>query len=97
MLLAFLDCRQAADCRKVAWPFPAYPLFLTTELTQIAGTIIAVYGIFMQPISWALAGLVWGHSLLLFLINDFVKVKTFKMMNHNDSNLGTPMISWRTP
>jgi len=74
-------------------PLPAYPLFLTTELTQIAGTIIAVYGIFMQPIGWALAGVVWGYSLLFFLINDFVKVKTFKMLNHNNSNLGTLMIS----
>jgi H+-transporting ATPase len=78
-------------------PLPAYPLFLTTELTQIAGTIIAVYGIFMQPIGWALAGLVWGYSLLFFLINDFVKVKTFKMLNHNNSNLGTSMTSYRVP
>jgi H+-transporting ATPase len=64
-------------------PLPAYSLFLTAEITQVIATILAVYGIFMQPIGWLLAGLVWGYSFSFFLFNDFVKVKMYKNLNHN--------------
>ncbi|HVP16686.1 MAG TPA: plasma-membrane proton-efflux P-type ATPase [candidate division Zixibacteria bacterium] len=67
-------------------PLPSYRLLLATELTQIGATILAVYGILMQPLGWALAGLVWGYSLMFFLINDFVKVKTVKNLNHRNSS-----------
>jgi H+-transporting ATPase len=68
-------------------PLPSYRLFLATELTQIGGTILAVYGILMQPLGWAYAGLVWGYAIMFFLINDFVKVKTVKILNHGNSSL----------
>jgi len=68
-------------------PLPSYRLFLATELTQIGGTILAVYGILMQPLGWAYAGLVWGYAIMFFLINDFVKVKTVKILNHGDPSL----------
>jgi H+-transporting ATPase len=66
-------------------PLPSYQLFLATELTQIGGTLLAVYGIFMQPIGWIYAGLIWGYSIMFFLINDSVKVKAVKALNHNNS------------
>jgi H+-transporting ATPase len=74
-------------------PLPAYQLFLTTELIQIAGTILAVYRILMQPIGWAFAGLVWSYSFVFFLFNDYVKVETFRMLNHTDSNSDTRQAS----
>ncbi len=67
-----------------ARPFPALSLLLTAEVTQLAGTIIAVYGIVMAPIGWALAGLIWGYALLEFVVTDFVKIYIFKLINHGD-------------
>lgn len=64
-------------------PLLAYSLFLTAEITQVVATILAVYGIFMQPIGWSLAGLVWGYSFSFFLFNDFVKVKMYKTLNYS--------------
>lgn len=66
-------------------PLPSRSLFLITESTQVAGTILAVYGVFMQPIGWMLAGFVWGYAFFFFLINDFVKVRTYKLLEHGKS------------
>jgi H+-transporting ATPase len=65
-------------------PFPALSLFLTAEVTQLVGTVIAVYGVVMAPIGWALAGLIWGYALLEFVITDFIKIYIFKLINHRD-------------
>jgi len=59
-------------------PFPSVALFGTAEITQVAATVIAVYGIFMAPIGWSLALIVWGYALVSFLINDQIKVWLFK-------------------
>jgi H+-transporting ATPase len=64
-------------------PLPSYRLFLATELTQVGGTLLAVYGVLMQPLGWALAGFVWGYAIMFFLINDSVKVNVVKMLNRN--------------
>ncbi len=65
-------------------PFPALSLLLTAEITQFAGTVIAVYGIFMAPIGWALAGLIWGYALLEFVVTNFIKIYIFKLINHEE-------------
>ena len=64
-------------------PLPAGTLFWVTETTQLVGTVFAVYGIFMGPIGWLLAGFVWGYALMFFVINNFVKVNFFKLVEHN--------------
>jgi H+-transporting ATPase len=66
-------------------PFPSYKLFFTTEVTQLAATFLAAYGILVQPIGWELAGLVWGYALIFFVINDFVKVKASEIFNRNNN------------
>jgi H+-transporting ATPase len=65
-------------------PYPALSLLLTAELTQFAGTIIAVYGVVMAPIGWMLAGLIWGYALLEFVVTDFIKIYIFKLINHRE-------------
>jgi len=65
--------------RKEGWfwrrPWPNWRLFWTAELTQLAGTLAAVYGWFMDPIGWRYALLVWGYSLVSeFAINGPAKV-----------------------
>ncbi|MCW4005783.1 MAG: plasma-membrane proton-efflux P-type ATPase [Candidatus Bathyarchaeota archaeon] len=68
-------------------PFPAGILFGITETTQIFGTLIAVYGVFMAPIGWELAGFVWGYALLAFLITDTLKIHYFRLMKHSETKL----------
>jgi H+-transporting ATPase len=61
-------------------PLPAGILFLATEVTQIVGTLFAVYGVFMNPIGWGFAAFVWGYALLAFLITDQIKIHFFRLM-----------------
>jgi H+-transporting ATPase len=65
-------------------PLPAKVLFFTAEITQLGGTLLAVYGVFMSPLGWALAGLVWGYALLAFVITDLLKIHFFRWMRHGE-------------
>jgi H+-transporting ATPase len=62
-------------------PFPSVALFGTAEITQVAATVIAVYGVLVTPIGWSLALIVWGYALLSFFINDQIKVWLFKKIH----------------
>ncbi|ARC87907.1 plasma-membrane proton-efflux P-type ATPase [Rhodovulum sp. MB263] len=44
-------------------PWPDWKLFATTEVTQVIGTLIAVYGLLVTPIGWTAALLVWAYCL----------------------------------
>jgi H+-transporting ATPase len=61
---------------------PAKLLLLAVVLTQFTATIITVYGILLPAMGWALAGLVWGYALVSFLIQDFLKVRFYRVLNH---------------
>jgi H+-transporting ATPase len=61
---------------------PARPLFLAVVLTQFTATIITVYGILLPAMGWALAGLVWGYALVSFLVQDFLKVRFYRLLDH---------------
>ena len=63
-------------------PWPSWPLFLALEGTQVIGTLAAVYGWFVTGIGWPLALLVWGFSLLSFLVNATAKVGLVQLMNY---------------
>jgi H+-transporting ATPase len=67
-------------------PFPSNNLFLTAEITQLMGTLIAVYGILMAPIGWGLAAFVWGYALLSFAITDLLKTHFFAFAKHHYVN-----------
>jgi H+-transporting ATPase len=64
-------------------PFPSNALFFTAEITQLMGTLIAVYGILMAPIGWGLAAFVWGYALLSFVITDLLKTHFFSFAKHH--------------
>jgi H+-transporting ATPase len=66
-------------------PLPSSILFVTTEVTQVVGTLFAVYGIFMNPIGWGLAAFIWGYALLSFLITDQLKIHFFRLMGHEEA------------
>ncbi len=63
-------------------PFPSLKFFLPAFATRILGTLIAVYGIFMEPIGWKIAGLIWIYALIWWVFNDYVKVGTYKIMDY---------------
>ncbi len=53
---------------------PARILLLAVLGTQTLATLIAVFGIFMTPIGWGWAVLVWAYATAWFLLNDRVKL-----------------------
>jgi len=62
-------------------PLPASSFFWVTESTKVVATVVAVFGIFMTPIGWTLALIVWGYALLSFVINDLIKVYLFRAIH----------------
>jgi H+-transporting ATPase len=42
--------------------------------TQLIATLVAVYGLFMTPIGWGWASVVWGYALAWFLVNDQIEI-----------------------
>jgi H+-transporting ATPase len=55
-------------------PWPNLWFFCTIELTQIIGTLAAVYGWFVAPIGWGFALLIWGYALFWMFIESGVKL-----------------------
>jgi H+-transporting ATPase len=53
--------------RQTGWfwqrPWPSARLFVTCEMTQLLGTVFAVYGWFMHPIGWGWALAIWAYAL----------------------------------
>jgi H+-transporting ATPase len=49
--------------------------------TQLLATLIAVFGIFMTPIGWGPAALVWCYAVAWLFINDEVKVLTVRWLD----------------
>lgn len=60
---------------------PARILLFAVVGTQIIATLIAVYGVFMTPLSWAWSAFVWGYALAWFLVNDFVKRLAYRIFD----------------
>jgi H+-transporting ATPase len=66
------------------WSIAPAPVLLIAVIgTQVVATLIAVYGIFMTPLGWGLAGIVWGYALIWFLIADWVKQRAYGVFNHD--------------
>ncbi|MDE2337983.1 MAG: plasma-membrane proton-efflux P-type ATPase [Gammaproteobacteria bacterium] len=63
-------------------PWPNWKLVVPCELTQLAGTLIVVYGVAMAPIGWALALFVWAYSVASFFVANAVKVATHGLLDH---------------
>jgi H+-transporting ATPase len=74
--------------RKPFWSIrPAAVLFWAVAGTQTVATLIAVYGVFMTPIGWRWAILVWGYALAWFLFNDRVKLAAYKVFEPRNGGL----------
>jgi H+-transporting ATPase len=62
-------------------PWPSPLLFGATFGTEILGTLIAVYGFLITPIGWEYALWIWLYALIWFVINDTVKIVTYKLLH----------------
>jgi H+-transporting ATPase len=60
---------------------PAPILMLAVFGTQVLATLVAVYGVFMPPIGWGWALMVWGYSSAWFLFNDRVKLLAYRFLD----------------
>ena len=61
-------------------PWPNWKLVVPSETTQLAGTLIVVYGLFMAPTGWGLALVVWAYALVSFLLASVVKVGVLRLL-----------------
>ncbi len=62
-------------------PFPSLKFFIPAFGSRIIGTIIAMYGIFMQPIGWRVVVYIWIYAILWFIFNDYVKIGAYKLLD----------------
>jgi len=65
----------AARTRGPFWSIaPSWTLLAAVAGTQALATLIAALGIFLHSAGWLWVGLVWGYSLVWFLIQDRLKL-----------------------
>jgi len=62
-------------------PWPSLKFFVPAFSSRIIGTLMAVYGIFMEPIGWKYAGYMWIYATLWWIFNDNLKVLTYKILD----------------
>src|SRR5581483_9307022 len=63
---------------------PARVLWAAVLGTQALATLIAVLGLFMTPLNWRWALLVWGYALAWFLVTDRVKLLAYRILDPVD-------------
>jgi H+-transporting ATPase len=77
-----------ARTRGPFWSVKPAPVLLIAVIgTQLVATLIAVYGLFMAPIGWQWAGIVWGYALAWFILNDRVKLAAYRLFSGEHSGL----------
>ena len=63
-------------------PWPAARLFWTCEATQVIGTLVAVYGLFVTPIGWTYALGVWAFALVWLPVESAIAIAVRKHVAH---------------
>ena len=76
---------------------PAKILWIAVLGTQIVATLIAVYGLFMTPLGWKLAGLVWAYAVVCFLLTDRVKLLGYRFLDHATAGGPKPEVKADAP
>jgi H+-transporting ATPase len=70
------------------WSIRPAPILVGAVLgTQVMATLLATFGLFMAPIGWKLALLVWGYALAWFLVNDWVKLAAERIFDREQPGL----------
>ena len=70
------------------WSIRPAPILLWSAIgTKALATLAAVYGVFMAPISWRWALLIWGYALAWFVVNDFIKLAAYRVFDTREKGL----------
>ncbi len=64
---------------------PARILWVAVLGTQLLATFLAVAGIFMTPLGFGYAALVWGYAILWFLFTDRVKIMAYRVLDPSNA------------
>lgn len=62
-------------------PWPNARMLLALESTQVGGTLIAIFGFLVTPISWQFALGIWAFALAEVLTENGVKVLTYRLLD----------------
>ncbi len=77
-----------ARTRGPFWSIKPAPILLGAVLvTQLIATLIAVLGVFMTPIGWGWALVVWGYALVWFLVEDQIKLAAYRIFDHTQPGM----------
>ena len=60
---------------------PAWILLVAVIGTQLLATLIAGFGVLMEPLRWSLVALAWGYALVWMLVLDQVKVVAYRILD----------------
>jgi H+-transporting ATPase len=61
---------------------PSSTLFFAAVITKMLATLFVVYGWWVSPIGWTLAGYVWAYALVMFVITDLLKIRFLRLLDH---------------
>ncbi len=63
-------------------PWPSWKLVVPCEITQLVGTLVVVYGVFMAPIGWGMALAVWAYAIACFLVASLLVTSLYRLMDY---------------
>ena len=63
-------------------PWPSWKLVVPAEATQLAGTLVVVYGWLMAPAGWPYALLIWAYTLVSFFVASAIKIAVYRLLDH---------------
>ncbi|MEO7207780.1 MAG: plasma-membrane proton-efflux P-type ATPase [Steroidobacteraceae bacterium] len=72
---------------------PAKVLWMAVLGTQAIATLIAVYGLFMTPIGWKPAAMVWAYAIVWALLTDRMKLLAYRILDHTKA----PLLGKKSP
>jgi len=67
--------------RKHFWekPYPSLKFFIPAFGSRMIGTVIVLTGLFIEQLSVETVIYVWIYATIWFVVNDFIKVKSYKL------------------
>ena len=63
-------------------PWPSWKLVVPAETTQLLGTLVVVYGLFMAPTGWPLVLMVWAYTIVSFFVASAIKIEVYRLLDH---------------
>ena len=73
--------------RGVFWkpPYPSSKLFFAIVATQIVAVLMCSQGWLVPALPWGIIGLVWGYNLVWMVVQDFVKLGLYGVLDPSRS------------